>query len=174
VSVSVVIPAWCWDDETVELLDGAITNIRKTSNAEVVVVYAGTEEGAWVARRADQRVVINPPQGWAAASNMGLLRAKGDFLAVSSVDVRLPEGWAPDLADAARTDGIASPLDFKGKTQRTWDRTERGSFWGAFFLFHRTLLEKVGYLDGYRMRRMADMDWAIRARKWASEQSAWT
>lgn len=41
----------------------------------------------------------------------------------------------------------------------------RGSFWGAWFCFPRRILDTVGFFDGYTMRRLADMDWAVRARK---------
>lgn len=167
---SIIVPAWCWDDATVALLDGAISNIRSTTHPdayEIIVAYAGIPAGEEVARRADAVIVMNPPQGWAFASNLGLLHARGQYLVVGSIDVRLPDGWLPALIDAAGTDGIASPLDYKkgGVTRRRWDRESRGSFWGALFLFPRSILADVGYFDGYAMRRYADMDWAIRARK---------
>lgn len=164
-SLSVVIPAWCWDAETLAMAEGALVNVAATSDAERVMVYAGVEPSRKVRRLADKLVVINPPQGWAAATNIGLLYPETDYVAVGSVDIRLPAGWAETMIAAAGDDTVVSPRDYKGAVRRSWDKHERGSFWGAFFLFPRRVLEEVGYLDGYAMRRYADMDWAIRARK---------
>lgn len=161
-----VIPAWCWDEATLELLRGCVANVRATApDAELVVVYAGVPTPWSLEEEVDQWVRIDPPQGWAAAANIGLLHSSGDYLVVGSVDIRLPEGWLEALRDAAGESAVASPIDVKRGVRRVWDATMRGSFWGGWFLFHRSILHEVGYFDGYAMRRLADMDWAIRARE---------
>lgn len=165
---SIVIPAWCWDEPTRLMAAEGMKNIRDTTDGdyELIVIYAGVDPGS-IPDDVDEFNRIDPPQGWAAASNIGLIAAYGDHLVVGSTDIRMPPGWLPTLLEAAGTDGIASPLDYKadGVTRRTWDATMRGSFWGGWFLFPRRILDAIGYLDGYQMRRMADMDWAIRARQ---------
>lgn len=164
---SIIIPAWAWDDHTRQLAVDTARNIRNTTTGqyELIVVYAGVDAEN-LPELCDQFIRIDPPQGWAAASNIGLLAAEGSYLVVGSVDIRVPKGWLPTMRDAAGKRTVVSPHDYKanGKTRRQWDQTGRGSFWGGWFLFHRRILETVGFFDGYMMRRKADMDWALRAR----------
>lgn len=167
-TTSIVMPVWAFNPHARDLARGVAVNIRETTPEphELVMVYAG-EDPQDIPGMCDRFIAINPPQGWAAASNIGLLHATGEYLVVGSSDIRVPAGWLPALIEAAGDDAIASPLDYKrdGKTRRHWDQTMRGSFWGGWFLFPRRILDTIGYLDGYTMRRLADMDWAVRARK---------
>lgn len=161
-TTSLIMPSWAFDEQTVQMTEDALENVRRTTGRlEVIAVHSGLKANL---HKADRVIRIDPPQGWAASVNMGLLRARGDLLCVGSIDVYMPKNWLPAMVPYAKL-GIVSPLDIKDGKRRVWDATERGSFWGAWFMFPRTVLAKIGYLDGYAMRRMADMDWAIRARK---------
>lgn len=168
---SIVIPAWCWDEPTRELARGALQNVRDATPAdevELAMIYAGVGGTEELEELCDVWRRVDPPQGWAAASNIGMLLTSGEYVVVGSTDIRVEPGWLEEMR-AAASDGatVVSPHDYKtdGVTRRKWDTTMRGSFWGAWYLFPRHMLDSVGYLDGYAMRRMADMDWAIRARK---------
>jgi len=169
-STDIIIPSWAFDGASLRMTEDCIDNILETTAAgerRLVLSHSGPLPRN--SGRADLVIRADPPQGWAFAVNHALLatEAGGAHVVVGSIDVRVPGGWLPALLEAAGNDGIASPLDYKadGVTRRRWDATMRGSFWGAWYLFPRAILPMVGLLDGHRMRRMADMDWAIRARK---------
>lgn len=162
--IDVIIPSWVFDEESWELLKGCIQNLRTTTERHeltLTVSHSGPRpEGLDV----DRLIVMNPPQGWAAACNAAFLATEAEWIVVGSTDIRVDVGWLGRLRKHATDERtIVSPIDVKKGRRREWDATERGSFWGGFYLFHRSALEEVGLLDGYRFRHMADMDWGIRA-----------
>ena len=164
-SVDIIIPSWVFDDQSRQAAEECLANLRATTDPDsVYITLTHSGELPINANLADSVSVMDPPQGWAAAVNHALLTTRHPWIVVGSTDIRLPAGWLPGLLEAA-ADGvtIVSPIDTKRGVRRHWDATERGSFWGGMFLFHRPILAKVGLLDGYGFRHMADMDWAIRA-----------
>lgn len=167
-TTAIIIPAWCWDEHTLQMAIDGVDNIRSTAGSrfeyEVIMVYAGIDPGIILPPKLDHFQRMDPPQGWAVASNIGMLLSGCDHYVIGSTDIRVPDGWLPKMLECAKDDAIVSPLDFKKGKRREWDATMRGSFWGGWFLFHGSIINRIGYLDP-TMHRLADMDWALRARK---------
>jgi GT2 family glycosyltransferase len=163
VSVDIIIPSWSFDDASRELAEGCIDNMRETApNATLVLSHSGDLPAN--ADKADRVLRMDPPQGWATACNVAFLVTDNPWIVVGSVDIRMEPGWLEGMLELADERTIVSPIDVKKGRRRHWDATERGSFWGGWYLFHRSALETVGVLDGFHFRQTADMDWGIRAK----------
>lgn len=162
--IDIIVPTWVFDDESKALVEGCLDNLRETTAGEAVhLVLSHSGPLPDNVELADEVFRMDPPQGWAAALNHAFLLTVSPWIAVGSSDIRMPAGWLPGMLERADPTTIVSPIDVKKGQRRTWDATERGSFWGGFYLFHRQALADVGLLDGYGFRHMADMDWGIRA-----------
>lgn len=165
-TTDIIIPSWVFDEDSRALAEGCLENLRGTTHhADVRITLSHSGDLPDNANQADQIIRMDPPQGWAAACNAAFLATESAWIVVGSADIRLSRGWLEEmhLVARARPDTIVSPIDVKRGERRQWDATERGSFWGGFYLFHRSVLAVVGLLDGYGFRHMADMDWGIRA-----------
>lgn len=167
-STDVIIPSWVFDDESMQLVEECIDNIREVTGTvhDYRLILTHTGPLPKNADQADMVITMEPVQGWAASLNHAFMVTDGEFIVAGSTDIRVRPGWLEEMLRlGADGNTVVSPIDVKKGERRVWDATERGSFWGGWYLFPRTALERVGLLDGYAFRHMADMDWGLRAKQ---------
>ena len=191
---SVVIPVW----NNLELTKACLESVRRYSRDpyEVIVIDNGSTDGtgAWLARQPGVSVISNAENlGFAAASNMGIAAARGEFVVLLNNDTRVPRRWLDGLVDAfaadpatgavgPRSNAVSGPQvvrDAKyrvgselGRYAEEWRRRHRGSRWeidrlvGFCLAVRRTALDDVGVLDeGFGQGNFEDDDLCIRLRR---------
>jgi len=194
-TVSVVIPTW--NGRT--LLDVALASIERQSLAplEVIVVDNGSTDGtvAWLAERwpAVTVVALGSNEGFAAASNRGISRARGEIVALINNDVELDPEFlrelvrgleaAPGAASAAAKmlrfedrgviDATGDTLRWSGiALQRGQGEADRGQYDapGRVFsacagaaAYRRAAFDEVGLFDEAFFAYLEDVDWGFRA-----------
>jgi len=195
VTVSVVIPTW----NGRELLDAALASLRGQSLPpdEVIVVDNGSTDGTVEHVRAQWPAVtvlaLPENTGFAAATNRGIERASGEFVALVNNDVELHPDFLRELVTALSADpGAASAaakmlrLDDRGVIDATGDtlrwsgvalqrgqgEADRGQYDapGRVFsacagaaMYRRSVFDEVGPFDEAFFAYLEDVDWGFRA-----------
>lgn len=168
--VSIVIPTY----QHIDLLKACVESIiayTDLTQCEVVVVANGCTDGTVEYLKtlpaAFRRLVYEQPLGYTAASNAGILEARGEYILLLNNDVvLLPQSqnlWIEILIEPFRKDpkvGITGPVKF------SWDcgGIERRAiaFWCA--LIPRRLFSEIGVLDEIFNPGMGeDGDFSIKA-----------
>ncbi len=194
-TVSVVIPTW----NGRELLDAALASLRGQSLSpdEVIVVDNGSTDGTVEHVRAQWPAVtvlaLPENTGFAAATNRGIERARGEFVALVNNDVELHPDFLRELVTALAADpGAASAaakmlrsddrgvIDATGDTlrwsgvalQRGQGEADRGQYDapGRVFsacagaaVYRRSVFDEVGPFDEAFFAYLEDVDWGFRA-----------
>ena len=158
---------------------------------EMIVVDNGStdETKAYCEEKAIKYVYLPLNMGFAKACNAGLRIAKGDQLCLLNNDVIVTPNWLLNLTIAlqsAANVGIVGPVaNVAGKSQRmtipfsniteflhlaqqhnvssseSWEETNR--LIGMCFLFKRSVLDEVGFLDErYTLGQYEDDDYCVR------------
>lgn len=131
--VSVVIPVFPYDKETREITERAISEWQRTST-ELVKLEILPIEGA---------------RPFAENVNIGLNKAKGEFLVVANNDAVPLEGW--DRSVLTRLDGKAGVMAFTPRSDCGW-----------MFGVTRQVMEEVGVLDERLVNSFEDVDYFLR------------
>ena len=194
-SVSVVIPTWNGS----ALLDLALASLERQRLAplEVIVVDNGSTDGTAVhlKTRWPAVTVVELPEnrGFAAASNRGIERARGDIVALVNNDVELHPDFLGELVAGLESDpGAASAaakmlrfddrevIDATGDTlrwsgialQRGQGERDRGQYDapGRVFsacagaaAYRRSSFDEIGLFDEDFFAYLEDVDWGFRA-----------
>jgi GT2 family glycosyltransferase len=194
-TVSVVIPTW----NGRALLDVALGSLGRQSLAplEVIVVDNGSADGTveWLAERwpAVTVVALEENLGFAAGTNRGIARARGDVVALVNNDVELDPDFLRELVRALEANPEAASaaakmlrfedrgvIDATGDTlrwsgialQRGQGEADRGQYDGAGPVFsacagaaayRRAAFDDVGLFDEAFFAYLEDVDWGFRA-----------
>jgi GT2 family glycosyltransferase len=195
VAVSVVIPTW----NGRALLDVALASLERQSlaPAEVIVVDNGSSDGTadHVRERWPAVTLLALPEntGFAAATNRGIERARGDVVALVNNDVELHPDFLRELVAGLEADqGAASAaakmlrfddrgvIDATGDTlrwsgialQRGQGERDRGQYDapGRVFsacagaaAYRRSAFDELGLFDEAFFAYLEDVDWGFRA-----------
>ena len=177
------------------LLEPCVEAIRQYTDQpyEIIVVDNGSTDGTEVYCRLNQLTFISLPEnrGFPVACNLGLQLASGDDLLLLNNDVIVSHNWLSNLKASlysAADIGIVGPVTnyasgrqkvrtaytdmpgFHSEAQtanipdpKKWMETIR--IVGLCFLFRRTVLDAVGFLDErYSPGHYEDDDYCYRAR----------
>jgi GT2 family glycosyltransferase len=194
-TVSVVIPTWngrAW-------LDVVLGSLERQTLAplEVVVVDNGSTDGtvAWLAERwpAATVVALGSNVGFAAGTNRGIERARGEVIVLVNNDVELDPGFLAELVAALEASPRAASaaakmlryhdrgvIDATGDTlrwsgialQRGQNEADRGQYDapGPVFsacagaaAYRRAAFDEVGLFDEAFFAYLEDVDWGFRA-----------
>jgi GT2 family glycosyltransferase len=144
---TLVVPYWIRSEERFELALRS-SELYRRSDCEVILIDNGSP---FPLPNAD--IVLPKNIGYPAAVNLGLREASGSHLAVGSMDIIVPDGWVgPMIQGEVATTPIDKTMEKLG---------HRGPFWGAFWMFPRSVLTNVGFFD-LNWPFFADRDMAIR------------
>ena len=163
---------------------------------EVIVVDNGSEDGSLALLRTKYpRVSIfkNDVNNYCRALNLGVQKAKGEFIASVNNDVRLNKNWLLELVKAMQQDatvGVAGgkirffdnkiqsagheeypgfywgDRGFKEEDRGQYDKIEEvESLCGAAILFRKSCLEAVGPFDEDFIMYLEDVDICLRCKK---------
>ncbi|SFS50743.1 glycosyltransferase family 2 protein [Paenibacillus sp. BC26] len=190
---SIIIPSY----NKVDFLKKCITSIEHHTGSayEIIIVdNASTDGTAAYLRGLGNRVryrLLETNRGFAGATNIGMMMAKGSYLMMLNNDTIVTERWLDNMMACLNSDpaiGMVGPVtNYISGDQRIevpyrsvkgiapfarlynipnpakWQRTDRLT--GFCLLFRRELWDRTGYLDeGYRIGNYEDDDYNIRVR----------
>jgi len=102
-ALSVVVPAW----NNVEHTRNFVDSVRRYTDIpyELVIVDNGSHsDAASYAERAADHAIMNPENlGFARGMNQGLEAARGEYVAFCNNDAIMPDGWASQLLETAKS-----------------------------------------------------------------------
>jgi glycosyltransferase involved in cell wall biosynthesis len=175
--ISVVVPARDAEPFLLDVLAALESQTVSRSQFEVVVVDDGSRDGtpsllaAWSAAEPARRQVVHGSGGGPArARNLGVLHARGEWVAFTDADVLPDPGWleavlaAGDGADAV--EGRVEPWPPEAAGPYTHEVVNRsgGLYMTANMTYRRELLERVGGFDErFSEPFLEDSDLAFRA-----------
>jgi len=161
--ISVVVPAY--DEE--RYLPACLKALQRQSlpaeNYEVVVVdNASTDATAEVARRYGARVISEPRKGVARARQTGFEAARGEIMASTDADTRVPADWLARIVAHFEADpalgAVYGPVHWpEGHPIEQWalrypvtrvlwvsNRVGRSLWWGSNFAVRREIFYAAG------------------------------
>lgn len=151
--LSVVIPTYTITDELAQMALDLARQVKPMCD-ELIIVEDGGNKNCVLAEAAST-YMWHENVGDIFNSLIGMLAARGEYVAVINSDVIIHEG---DLRNLCLPGRVVSP---KWRQQR-----EMHGFQGPFFVVPRTVLldRQYGYLDVTRQGAGADYDYAYRVR----------
>ncbi len=190
-TVSAIVPTW----NRADLVESIVTNLRAQTRPadQIVIVDNGSEDGTQiVARELGADLVVFPEnRGFAAAINVGIQKATGDWLLIVNNDVLLEPTWIERLLATLERENVffgAGKLlqkDNPSVLDGSWDLVSRAAYawrcgWGrrdgavwsvprriwfapmTAALFHRRVFARVGLLETRFESYYEDVDFGIR------------
>lgn len=113
--VSVVIPAF--NEE--KIISKVLNDLKKQDYKEafeiIVVDNNSTDKTSEVAKKLGAKVIFEPRKGTRFAYDAGMRAAKGEIIAVTNVDVKLPKNWISTLLKYYKDPevvGVGTHIDF--------------------------------------------------------------
>lgn len=190
-AISAIIPTW----NRADLVQSIVTNLRAQTRppGQIVIVDNGSEDATQiVARELGADLVVLPEnRGFAAAVNIGIEQAKGDWLLIVNNDVLLEPAWIERLlaalehSNAAFGTGKLLQKENPAMLDGSWDLVSRAAYaWrcgygrrdGAVWsvprkiwfapmtavLFHRRVFDRIGLLETRFESYYEDVDFGVR------------
>lgn len=183
---SVIIPIYNTDYPLAHYTGFCIGNVRQYTDKEktpyeIIVIDNGSpiELGGWKWDQVvDQYHRFDENKGFAAGMNLGLRKAKGDYLVMLSSDVFVFNHWLEDFQEAlTHVDAVnAYPMydcpwgraNEAAERRSKWVDEEPGKYLYNFMDFScvattRKIIEEIGFLDEkFGLGYSEDVDWRIR------------
>jgi len=115
--ISVVIPAYNEEVLLPECLDSVLNQSLPRELYEVIVVdNASTDRTGVIAREKGARVVWEGKKGYIRALKKGVREAKGEIIAITDADCRVPKDWLEKIYNSykkdPRLDAVGGPFKF--------------------------------------------------------------
>jgi glycosyltransferase involved in cell wall biosynthesis len=115
--ISVVVPAYNEESFLPECLNSILNQSLPRELYEVIVVdNASTDRTAVVAREKGVRVVWEGKKGYVWALKRGVREAKGEIIAITDADCRVPEDWLEKIYNSYKKDpqldAVGGPFKF--------------------------------------------------------------
>ena len=164
--ISVVIPAFIFDDELIRLTEKCLYQLRKTPDTELIVVDDCSQYGQNMMKRyADTYIRHSENKGFVKSINDGLRVSRGNYLVVGNNDYIVEDDWQIPLVDILnRVQDCATVTP----TVNGESTPPNQFYWacglpGAFHMLTRKTLEKIGYHDERFINSFSDSDYVFRA-----------
>jgi len=137
--ISIVIPAYNCEDTIEKCLDSL--KKLKWENTEIIIINDGsTDQTSKILKKYKEIIVINTKnKGPSNARNLGIKKAKGEFIAFTDSDCILHPEWLEELYKGFTSDKIAG---VGGDQQSPSDETETGKLIQDF-------MKSVGFVADY-------------------------
>jgi len=161
--LSVVIPAYNEERYLGRCLEALRAQSYPASGFEILVVDNGsTDNTGEIARRFGARVVCEPRKGVARARQRGFEAARGEIIASTDADTRVPSHWLARIASHFKADpalgAVYGPVHWPDarlieqwalRYPVTWvlwasNRARRSLWWGSNFAVRREIFYAVG------------------------------
>jgi len=176
----------------------SLLNLNYPKNKlEIIMVDNGSQDGSvtYVRRYFPKvKIIKNKKNNYAQANNLGILRSKGEFIALVNNDTKADKDWLISLVCLAKKDKRIGAVGSKillpdGRIQSFGHQQYPNYFWGdrghgdspdlpeynvvteveslcgAAVLFRRNCLKEIGLLDEDFNMFMEDVDIGFRCRK---------
>jgi GT2 family glycosyltransferase len=143
-----------------QFLEDCLVSVQNQTypNYEVIIVdNASTDNSLLLLKKTHHQIIQNKTNvGYTQGMNIGIKRARGDFLALLNADLRLNPDWLKELMNTITQDssiGACSgkQYSFSGVLQDMSkyqiNNSELSSVSGCAFLCSKKALEKVGLFD---------------------------
>ncbi len=106
--ISVIIPAWINDQETLDLTVATIQSLKYLDNELIVIDNASTLGGGQLRQLADVYVRNPVNLGYCPAVNQGLKLAKGQLIAVANNDILVNPVWVDVAQEVFKEDKVGT------------------------------------------------------------------
>ncbi|MFC0771483.1 glycosyltransferase family 2 protein [Terrimonas alba] len=105
--VSIIVAAW---NEEINILHcvASLAKSKTTIPLEIIVVNNNsTDKTGQTLDQLHVRTVFQGIQGWGPARQMGMEKAKGNYILLADADCYYPENWVNEMVAALQRDGVA-------------------------------------------------------------------